>query len=63
MRLTRRTLLPASAATLARDAGVTTLYLNHVSQRYAQTEHLLLEEARRIFPNAHLANDFDTIHI
>ena len=53
----------AQAATLARDAEVKVLYLNHVSQRYAQTEHLLVEEARRIFPNTHLANDLDTIQV
>lgn len=51
------------AAMIARDAGVKLLYVNHVSQRYAQVEHLLLEEARRIFPNAHLANDFLTIGV
>jgi ribonuclease BN (tRNA processing enzyme) len=39
------------------------LYLNHVSQRYARSEHLLLEEARHIFANTHLANDLDTIGI
>ncbi|MGE3539551.1 MAG: ribonuclease Z [Candidatus Tectimicrobiota bacterium] len=53
----------AQAATLAREAAVKTLYLNHVSQRYAQAEHLLVEEARRIFPNTHLANDLDTIQV
>ena len=53
----------AQAAMLARDAGVAALYLNHVSQRYAQTEYLLLEEARRIFSNTHLANDLDTISV
>jgi ribonuclease BN (tRNA processing enzyme) len=37
--------------------------LNHVSQRYAQVEHLILEEARRIFPNTHLANDLLTIAV
>ena len=51
------------AAMVARDAGVAMLYLNHVSQRYAQSEHLLLEEARHIFANAHLANDLDTISV
>ena len=53
----------AQAAMLARDAGVAMLYLNHVSQRYAQHEHLLLEEARQIFPNTYLANDLDTIEV
>ena len=51
------------AAMLARDANVAMLYLNHVSQRYAQHEHLLLEEARQVFPNTHLANDLDTIGV
>jgi ribonuclease Z len=51
----------AQAARVARDADVKVLYLNHISQRYAQAEHLLLEEAQRIFPNTHLANDLHTI--
>lgn len=51
------------AATVARDAGVKVLYLNHLSQRYAQAEHLILKEARGIFPNAHLANDLHTIDV
>jgi ribonuclease Z len=53
----------AQAATVARDAGVGVLYLNHLSQRYAQAEHLFLEEARRIFPATHLANDLESIGI
>lgn len=53
----------AQAAMLARDAGVRTLYLNHVSQRYAHAEHLLIDEARQIFPNTYLANDLDTIQV
>ena len=53
----------AQAATVARDAGVAMLYLNHVSQRYAQSEHLFLEEARHIFANTNLANDLYTIEI
>ncbi|MCZ6872764.1 MAG: ribonuclease Z [bacterium] len=53
----------AQAATVARDAGVGLLYLNHISQRYARAEHLLLEEARRIFPNAYLADDLHSISV
>jgi ribonuclease Z len=53
----------AQAATVARDAEVKALYLNHLSQRYAHAEHLFLEEARRIFPNTYLANDLDSIGI
>jgi ribonuclease Z len=51
------------SATVARDAGVKCLYLNHLSQRYAHAEHLLLEEARRIFPETHLAYDLATIDV
>lgn len=49
------------AAMVARDAGVKCLYLNHVSQRYAHCEHLLLDEARQVFANVHLAYDLDTV--
>lgn len=53
----------AQAARVARDAGAGLLYLNHISQRYAQSEHLLLEEARQIFPETYLANDLLTITV
>jgi ribonuclease Z len=53
----------AQAARVARDANVKMLYLNHLSQRYAQAEHLILEEAQRIFPRAQLANDLLTIAV
>lgn len=53
----------SQAARVARDAGVKQLYLNHISQRYAHAEHLILEEAQRIFPNTTLARDFDSIEI
>lgn len=51
------------AATVARDAGVQLLYLNHLSQRYTQIEHRILEEAQRVFPNTCLAHDLDTITV
>ena len=53
----------SQAARVARDADVKLLYLNHVSQRYSQTEHLILEEAQRVFPNTCLANDLETIAV
>jgi ribonuclease Z len=53
----------AQAATVARDARVGTLYLNHLSQRYAHAEHLLLEEAQRIFPATQLAYDLLSIAV
>jgi len=51
------------SATVARDAGVKCLYLNHLSQRYAHAEHLVLEEARRVFPETYLAYDLATIDV
>lgn len=53
----------AQAAMVARDAGVKQLYLNHVSQRYAHEEHLIIEEARQIFPEARLAYDLDCVDV
>jgi ribonuclease Z len=53
----------AQAAMVARDAGVKLLYLNHLSQRYTQAEHLILAEAQSIFPNTRLANDLETIMV
>jgi ribonuclease Z len=46
------------AAQLARDAGVKTLILNHISPRYvAEDCQKLLAEARAIFPSTYLAAD------
>ena len=44
------------AATTARDAGAGKLIIGHYSQRY-KNEDLLLEEARKIFPNTELATE------
>ena len=47
------------AALLAQKAGAGTLIMTHVSSRYQdESVHRLLEEARAIFPNAHVAEDF-----
>ncbi len=51
----------AQAATVARDAEVTLLALNHFSTRYPPG--LLRDEAREIFPRTVLPRDFDTIEI
>ncbi len=45
------------AAWLAREAGVRTLVLNHLSQRYRVRD--MLDEARPIFPDTIVARDFD----
>ena len=51
----------AQAATLARDAGVGMLALNHVSTRHPL--RVLRDEARAIFPGAVIPRDFDTVEL
>lgn len=51
----------AQAARLAREAGVGTLLLNHLSRRYATRE--VLAEAREHFDNVFVARDFDRFRI
>lgn len=57
----------AGAATEARDAGAKALILTHFSARYesdgASRLPDLLGEARAVFPNTHLAEDFWTYEI
>lgn len=45
------------AATCAKDAGVDTLILTHISARYKEDAEALLQEAQAIFPNTLLAED------
>jgi ribonuclease Z len=51
----------AQAATLAREAQVGMLALNHVSTRHPLK--LLRDEARAVFPGAVIPRDYDTIEI
>lgn len=55
------------AARAARDAGVKMLILNHISARYEGVDRAglgsLLDEARAIFPNTRLAEDFWTLEV
>jgi len=46
-----------SAARFAREVGVKTLILNHISRR--NREHELRDEAQAIFPDTFVARDFD----
>lgn len=50
-------LTAARAAQLAHEANVKTLLLTHLSRRYYERE--IWQEARSIFPNCHVARDFD----
>jgi ribonuclease Z len=49
------------AARLARDAGVKTLILTHLSRRYHARD--VITEARAIFPDTYVARDFDHFQI
>ena len=49
------------AAELARDAGVGTLILNHLSRRYSGRQ--VLAEATTIFDNVIVASDFDRVRV
>jgi ribonuclease Z len=49
------------AAELALNANVDTLYLTHISRRYR--DHQIHEEASKIFPQVHVARDFDNFQI
>jgi ribonuclease Z len=54
-------LTAAQAARLAVEADVRELYLTHISRRYRESE--VLAEAQAIFPNVHVARDFDRAKI
>lgn len=49
------------AASLAARANVKQLFLTHLSRRYREKE--VLAEARSVFPNVHVARDFDSFQI
>lgn len=51
----------AQSAELAKQAGAKMLILNHVSRRYR--DEAILAEAQAVFPNTHLAADFDSFQI
>jgi ribonuclease Z len=49
------------AGGLAKEAGVGTLLLTHISRRYREDQ--VLEEARAEFPEVHVARDFDRFQV
>lgn len=49
------------AAEMAQKAGVQVLILTHVSRRYRERD--LLSEAQAVFPESHIARDFDQFHV
>ncbi|MBZ0305240.1 MAG: ribonuclease Z, partial [Anaerolineae bacterium] len=50
-------LTAADGAMLAKEAGVKTLILSHISRRNRESD--VLNEAQAIFPNTFVARDFD----
>ncbi len=54
-------LTAAQSARLAAEAGVRELWLTHISRRYREAE--VLAEAQAIFPNVHIARDFDRLKV
>lgn len=54
-------LTAARAARLAKEAGVGTLILTHLSRRYYERD--VLQEGQSIFPNTYVARDFDHFQI
>jgi len=46
------------AATIAKKAKTKQLYLTHISQRYEHNENLILKEAKKVFKDTKLAEDF-----
>jgi ribonuclease Z len=54
-------LTAAKAAYLAREAGVKSLILTHLSRRYRERD--IRNEARSIFPNTYVARDLDHFQI
>jgi ribonuclease Z len=54
-------LTAAQGATLAKEAGVKSLILTHLSRRYFERD--IKQEARAIFPATFVARDFDHYQI
>lgn len=51
------------AATIAKKAKAKKLILTHISQRYNANPKVVLDEAKKVFKNTKVANDFDSIQI
>lgn len=54
-------LTAAQAGTLAKKADVRRLFLTHLSRRYRERD--VLKEAQAVFPDVHVARDFDRFQI
>ena len=56
-------LTAGQAAQIAKKSGAKKLILSHISQRYDNKENLILKEAKKIFKNTTIAEDFTKIEI
>jgi ribonuclease Z len=56
-------LTAGQAAQIAKKSKAKKLILTHISQRYQAEEYKLLEEARKIFKNTELAQDFMNVEV
>ena len=54
-------LTATQAGQLAQQTNIKHLILTHLSRRYRERD--ILAEARTVFPNTHVARDFDTFQI
>ena len=61
--LERKHLTASQAATIAKKSKTKQLVLAHLSQRYENREKIVLNEARKIFKNSRIAEDFMKIEI
>lgn len=52
----------SQAANIAKKANVKNLFLIHISPRYLDY-HILENEARKVFPNSFVPNDFDEVEV
>ena len=54
-------LVSTQAATIAKKSRSKKLLLTHISRRYQKDTKKLLNEAKKVFKNTEIANDFDKI--
>jgi ribonuclease Z len=61
--ISHKHLTAKQAATIAKKANVKKLFITHISHRYSQNTHPLLDEAKKTFSKTFLPKDFDKIKI
>ena len=59
----RSHLISTESATIAKKAKVKRLILTHLSQRYEEIPKVIVKEAKEVFENVTVAEDFDIVEI